>query len=569
MKGAPRWLTERRGAGGPQLANEVFLQLLDNRVAAFESTSSSLQDVYTLYTKLQRFFELLAGNSSLVTLSLSPRVLHKRGELNQGAAGALRQALASNGSLRFLTITNVSLGTRGLLQLAAGLRHNASLRSLTLGDVGSEGPGYVQLFRSLSKNSALRSLTLRPSAPILRSLQLQEAFSQLSAALARNSSLTHLALHGLVRFQRDRLFSLAHNTTLRSLQLCDCDFGGPSVALSLPSIKTFSALQRLDLSDNPGLGASWHDFALGIPYLRSLRILRLRRCGLRTDALAQLLPRAPLLQALALSDNDLQGSAALAPLLASYAGLQELDLSSTQIHASQLTLLLSSVPDAEHLHSLTLNQTALGSVRLDTWTRFFLTHHLTHLSLDNAELGDGPVLALAETLAGGANTLQSLSLAANSIGSIGASALFSSLQFNCSLRRLVLSSNSFDFRCIPALHKMIVSDTAALKSLALSGCFKRASAGNALARMLTTALPTELTLDHLDITNNDIGVDHLEPLLSMFRVASLSFTSLIFQPQGTISLHQLNMFQSIADLKTANDEKRQCFLFWMLVHLVW
>src|SRR3989338_3290454 len=152
---------------GPRRSQYNDLVLHNRRT--YHVAPASVQEIYQFYERLGDFFDLLSNNSSLISVSLAPRIQHKRGAVAEKTTNSLRHALESNDTLRHLSFSKINLKNHGVSQLAAGLAKNSGLKELSLEDAQGGLLGYTQLFESLAHNNPLPRLSLRSSMPLMLS----------------------------------------------------------------------------------------------------------------------------------------------------------------------------------------------------------------------------------------------------------------------------------------------------------------------------------------------------------------------------------------------------------------
>jgi Ran GTPase-activating protein (RanGAP) involved in mRNA processing and transport len=131
------------------LAHNTSLKALNMQNCIFRS--SAMRDV----------FEGVKRNSGLLELSISENIGNLFSARQDDGGRHIGDALASNGTLKFLQHFHPQLGPRGSTAVAEGLGANTSLQVLrilgdhTLGDAGAEALG-----RAMSINTTLKVLTL-------------------------------------------------------------------------------------------------------------------------------------------------------------------------------------------------------------------------------------------------------------------------------------------------------------------------------------------------------------------------------------------------------------------------
>ena len=181
---------------------------------------------------------------------------------------------ASDEHLPRLQLRREQLGPRGASALAAALRRNHSLTSLQLADVAPTDGGAAALVDALDHNATLLELSLRgrggdkgapPGAPPPAGAPPHaEHTAHFAAADPGARSLAALA----------RL--LRTNTTLTTLQLWDCDFGGADPAAAAAAAERATAAEAAAARRGSALPPDSVAFALAPPMLEALS-LSLRR----------------------------------------------------------------------------------------------------------------------------------------------------------------------------------------------------------------------------------------------------------------------------------------------------
>ena len=302
----------------------------------------------------------------------------------------------------------------------------------------------------------------------------------LAHAMARNSTVTHLALYQYI-IGASGAAALAKaveiNSTLTHLQLPHNRIGDSGAAALAKAVEINSTLTCLNLSGN-GIGESG------------------------AAALAKAVEINSTLTDLDLSANRIgdSGAAALAKAVEINSTLTQLDLSHNGIGDSGAAALAKAVEINSTLTCLNLYSNGIGDSGAAALAKAVeINSTLTHLDLSHNGIGDSGAAALAKAVEIN-STLTKLDLSENGIGDSGAAALAKAVEINSTLTELNLRANGIGDSGAAALAKAVeINSTLTELNLRANGI------GDSGAAALAKAVEINSTLTHLDLSHNGIG----------------------------------------------------------------
>ena len=235
------------------------------------------------------------------------------------------------------------------------------------------------------------------------------------------------------------LNNLHHITRLSNLKLCNVFMGNQECQLLATALKYVDKLRRLQLSFNP-LGHGITELAKhlhSVPHLQMLLLESTQMGEEEVTALAHSLQNVTQLSELDFSKNPLgQGISELAKHLHSVPHLKSLHLDDTQMGEEEVTALAHSLKNVTQLSLLDLSNNALGQGISELTKHLHSVPHLTQLHLDDTQMGEKEVTALAHVLVY-LPELSHLSLDQNPLGR-GVTELIKCLRSSLQLRELSL-----------------------------------------------------------------------------------------------------------------------------------
>ena len=188
---------------------------------------------------------------------------------------------------------------------------------------------------------------------------------------------------------------------LEDLWLKFTQIGEEEVTALARSLQNVAQLSKVDLSNNP-LGHGISELAKhlhSVPHLKKLNLEDTQMGGEEVTALARSLQNVTQLSKLDLSNNPLgHGISELAKHLPSIPHLKKLNLEDTQMGEEEVTALARSLQNATQLSKLDLSNNPLGHGVSELAKHLHSVPHLTWLYLNNTQMGEGEVTALAHVL---------------------------------------------------------------------------------------------------------------------------------------------------------------------------
>ena len=215
--------------------------------------------------------------------------------------------------------------------------------------------------------------------------------------------------------------------------------GNQECQLLATALKYVDKLRRLQLSFNP-LGHGITELAKhlhSVPHLQMLLLESTQMGEEEVTALAHSLQNVTQLSEIDFSKNPLgQGISELAKHLHSVPHLKSLHLDDTQMGEEEVTALAHSLKNVTQLSALDLSNNALGQGISELAKHLHSVPHLTQLHLDDTQMGEKEVTALAHVLVY-LPELSHLSLDQNPLGR-GVTELIKCLRSGPQLRELSL-----------------------------------------------------------------------------------------------------------------------------------
>ena len=272
-------------------------------------------------------------------------------------------------SLSYLRLLEIEGPTSELVSLLNNLHHVPRLSKLELFDVGMGNQECQLLATALKYFDKLRSLNLSRN-PL-------------------GHGLSELAKH---------LHNVPH---LERLYLNDTQMGEEEVTDLAHSLKNVTQLSELDLSDNP-LGQGISELAKHlhfVPHLKRLHLADTQMGKEEVTALAHSLKNVTQLSLLLLIKNPLcHGISELAKHLHNLPHLEELYLGGTQMGEEEVTALARSLKKVTQLSDIELSNNPLGHGISELAKHLHSVPHLKSLHLDDTQMGEEEVTALAHVL---------------------------------------------------------------------------------------------------------------------------------------------------------------------------
>ena len=197
------------------------------------------------------------------------------------------------------------------------------------------------------------------------------------------------------------LNNLHHVPRLSELDLHGVGMGNQECQLLATGLKYVDRLRILMVSNNP-LGHGVSELANhlhSVPYLEELYLNDTQMGEEEVTALASSLKNVTHLSKLLLSENPLgHGISELAKHLHNVPHLQELDLSLTHMGEEEVTALAHSLENVTQLNKVVLSNNPLGHGISELAKHLHNLPHLKQLHLDDTQMGEEEVTALAHSL---------------------------------------------------------------------------------------------------------------------------------------------------------------------------
>ena len=194
---------------------------------------------------------------------------------------------------------------------------------------------------------------------------------------------------------------LHHVPRLSDLTLCNRGLGKQECQLLATTLKNSDKLRVVNLSCNP-LGHGIRELAKhlhSVPHLESLDLDDTQMGEEEVTALAHSLKNVTQLSTLSLRNNPLgHGICELAKHLHSVPHLQVLHLDNTQMGEEEVTALANSLKKVTQLSRLLLSNNPLGHGLSEFAKHLHSVPHLKTLCLDDTQMGEEEVSALAHVL---------------------------------------------------------------------------------------------------------------------------------------------------------------------------
>ena len=451
--------------------------------------------------------EGISSSSAIRKLDLSDNPIQD----GEDGLSYLCQALTTNRSLEELNLSNckLSITKENGQALSHMLRENRTLKSLQISPlVNTNGHGVRYLSEGVSSSSAISKLDL--SDNMIQDGE--DGLSHLCQALITNKSLIELTLCGFtLRVSGTRQGEMAKAIT--SLNLSGKHITGSTVRMISTLISSSSAINRLDLSNNP-----IQDGEDGLSHLyQALRtnksLIELTLCGftLRVSGTRQG-EIAKAITSLNLSGKHITGSTVrmISTLISSSSAINRLDLSNNPIQDGEdgLSHLYQALRTNKSLIELTLCGFTL---RVSGTRQGEMAKAITSLNLSGKHI-TGSTVRMISTLISSSSAINRLDLSNNPIqdGEDGLSHLYQALTINKSLVEVTLCG--FTLRVSGTRQGEMAK---AITSLNLSG--KHITGSTVL--MISTLISSSSAINRLDLSNNPIqdgedGLSHLCQALS-------------------------------------------------------
>ena len=232
------------------------------------------------------------------------------------------------------------------------------------------------------------------------------------------SYLREIAIKGPTIELVSLLNNLHHVPRLSELQLCGIGMGNQECQSLATALKYVDKLRLLGLSYNPlghgisGLAKHLHS----VPHLKKLHLNDTQMGEEEVTALALSLQNVTQLSELGLSKNPLgHGISELAKHLHFVPHLNELHLDDTQMGEEEVTALAHSLKNVTQLRALDLSNNPLGHGISELANHLHNVPHLEELYLSRTQMGEEEVAALANSLKN-VTQLTVLSLSNNPLG---------------------------------------------------------------------------------------------------------------------------------------------------------
>ena len=253
------------------------------------------------------------------------------------------------------------------------------------------------------------------------------------------------------------LNNLHHVPRLSELGLLDVGMGNQDCQLLATALKYVGKLRLLNLSLNP-LGVGISELAKhlhNVPHLKQLDLSLTQMGEEEVTALARSLKNVTQLSELNLKCNPLgHGISELAKHLHNVPDLKKLHLNNTQMGEEEVTALALSLKNVTQLSVLNLSKNPLGHGVSELAKHLHSVPHLEKLRLNNTQMGEEEVTALALSLKN-VTQLSLLGLSNNPLGH-GVSELVKHLHSVPHLKELYLSNTQMGEEEVKALTRVLI-----------------------------------------------------------------------------------------------------------------
>ena len=235
---------------------------------------------------------------------------------------------------------------------------------------------------------------------VCNSLQLTEKTSDQTLTHSL-SYLREIKIYGRKSELVSLLNNLHHVPRLSELKLHSIGMGNQECQSLATALKYVDKLRLLNLSSNP-LGHGISELAKhlhSVPHLERLFLNDTQMGEEEVTALAHSLKNVTQLNELDLSNNPLgHGVSELAKHLHSVPHLEKLHLNDTQIGEEEVTALAHSLKNVTQLNELDLSNNPLGHGVSELAKHLHSVPHLEKLNLNDTQMGEEEVTALAHEL---------------------------------------------------------------------------------------------------------------------------------------------------------------------------
>ena len=312
-------------------------------------------------------------------------------------------------------------------------------------------PKFIELLRSLI---SARKFSLQEH--VCSSFHLTEKTSDQTPAHSL-SFLREIVINGPTSELLSLLNNLRHLPRLSKLHLFDVGMGNQECQLLATALKYVNKLRFLKLSRNP-LGHGVSELAKhlhSVPHLEMLLLEETQMDKEEVVPLAHSLQNVTQLSEHHLSQNPLHhGISELAKHLHNVPHLKVLSLKNTLMGEEEVTALAHSLKNVTQLSKLDLSNNPLGHGMSELAKHLYNVPHLKELYLDDTQMGEEEVAALAHSLKN-LTQLSELKLSNNPLG-FGISELAKHLHNVPHLEKLFLNDTQMGEEEVTALARALV-----------------------------------------------------------------------------------------------------------------
>ena len=375
----------------------------------------------------------------------------------EGAACIIAVILSRNANLTGLKLNGNSLQSAGVITIAQGLENICTLRKLWLGCNNATKITANKIEVVLSHNTNLIELDLTENS------LMSEGIIQIARGLRYVSTLQKLWLRNNKATEKaagDIAAVLSHSTNLTELDLAGNNLKSEGIIRIAQGLQNVSTLQKLWLQNNQATEKAAGDIAAVLSHNPNLTELDLSENRLQTAGIikiAQGLQNVSTLQKLWLAYNNITDKAAdnIATVLAHNNNLIELDFNGNCLQAGGAIRIAHGLEKISTLQKLCLRHNDVSEEAADDLAAI-LSHctNLTYLDLNGNNLKSEGVIKITKCLQK-VSTLQKLCLGYNNVTEEAADDIAAILFHNTNLTYLDLNGNNFKSQGLIKLAKRL------------------------------------------------------------------------------------------------------------------
>ena len=489
---------------------------------------------------------IISNNKFMESLLLS------NNNLNDDGVIKIAQSLCKHTKLKIINLQSNNITEKSAEALASVISSNTGLEELYLGN-NTIQLGVITLSTALTNISSLKVLDLA-----INNIP-EEAADELSSAIRANNSLEKLWLYGNRLGSSTAMIvnALKQVTTLKMLNLNDNQNRSEELAPALTSIISNNKfMESLLLSNNNLNDDGVIKIAQSLCKHTKLKIINLQSNNITeksAEALASIISSNTGLQELYLSNNTIQlGVITMSTALKNISSLKVLDLNNNNIPEEAADELSAAIRANNSLEKLYLNSNHLGSSSVMIVNALKQVTTLKELDLSVNQNRSKELAPALTSLILYNKSMEILSLSDNNLNDGGVIKIAQSLCKHTKLKIINLQSNNITEKSAEALSSIISSNTG-LQQLYL---------GNNTIQLgvitMSTALKNISSLQVLDLDNNNIPEEAADELSAAIR-ANNSLKKLWFGGNhlGSSTVMIVNSLKQVTTLKELDLRENQ------------